>query len=53
MEAPALGLRVVANELPGMREAELPACEKRLTDGIVRQVERSKLLPGVGSLGWD
>lgn len=34
-------------------EEELPAYEKRLTDGIVRQLGRIKLFPGVPSAGWE
>ncbi len=81
MEALASGLRVVASELPGIREwvgprlgesgiveyvslprllsidvpvkEDLPAYEKRLTDGIVRQLERIRLFPGVPPAGWE
>ncbi|HBC93489.1 MAG TPA: glycoside hydrolase, partial [Pelotomaculum sp.] len=44
--------------LPGLRsldvplEEELPAYEKRLANGIVRQLERAKLFPGVPAAGW-
>jgi glycosyltransferase involved in cell wall biosynthesis len=34
-------------------EMDLPAYKKRLTAGIVRQLERIKLFPGVPAAGWD
>jgi glycosyltransferase involved in cell wall biosynthesis len=45
--------------LPGLRsidipvEEDLPAYEKRLADGIVRQLDRIKLYSGVPSAGWE
>lgn len=45
--------------LPGLRsidvpvEEDLPAYEKRLTDGILRQLARVKLFSGVPAAGWE
>jgi glycosyltransferase involved in cell wall biosynthesis len=43
--------RLRATDVPV--EEDLPTYEKRLTNGIVRQLERAKLFSGVPTAGWE